>query len=271
MSQRAPVNCFKIGLKRQFCITSNYHPFVPPAGQTATRNLHSCSPAQSHIGSLPIPYPPSVSISIIPSTQSISPPSSSSEIQVVGPKGSLTVPLMPFVTVLDSVTQFPSSAESNSISPSTLQVLVADSAVKHQRAVWGLTRSLIANAVQGVASGFTLELRLVGVGYRVTLETIPGTSHSPNKLTSSNKSDSAPSSQRLNFKLGYAHPVFVDLPPDVTATTPSTTTIILSGIDKQRLGEVAARIRRWRQPEPYNGKGIFVGEEEVRRKERKKR
>lgn len=112
--------------------------------------------------------------------------------------------------------------------------------MKHQRAIWGLTRSLLANAVEGVSTGYTLSLRLVGVGYRATLEEIPSASAQ------------LPPSQRLNLKLGFAHPVLIDLPADVVASTPSTTNIVLAGIDKQRLGEVAARIRRWRQPEPYN-------------------
>nr|CRX79174.1 hypothetical protein ls5931a1_00001 [Leucosporidium scottii] len=126
-------------------------------------------------------------------------------------------------------------------------VRVDDPTVKHQRAVWGLTRSLLANAIVGVSAGYSLSLRLVGVGYRAAVEPIPS---SPS--TSAPSTSTSISTHRLNLKLGYAHPVLINLPADVTAATPSTTTITLTGIDKQRLGEVAARIRSWRVPEPYN-------------------
>lgn len=93
-----------------------------------------------------------------------------------------------------------------------------------------MSRSLINNAVIGVTTGYTKQLSLVGVGYRASMVT----------------------PTQLHLKLGFAHPVLIDLPTDVVATTPSSTEVLLSGIDKQRVGEVAASIRRWRVPEPYN-------------------
>ncbi|GAA6025202.1 hypothetical protein JCM10207_001489 [Rhodosporidiobolus poonsookiae] len=218
----------------------------------AHRAFASASTACSHVGSAPVLLPAAV-------TFTPPPPASPSHALVSGPKGQLAVPIPAFVRL--AVQPSTSSAESPSAS-SAVTVEIQDASLKHQRAGWGLTRSLLANAVVGVSEGYTLPLRLVGVGYRAAVEAAPASPSSPS-------STSPP--QRLNLKLGFAHPVYVDLPADVQATTPTPTSILLHGIDKQRLGEVAAHIRRWRVPEPYNGKGIFVGDEQVRRKEVKKK
>ncbi|KPV71859.1 uncharacterized protein RHOBADRAFT_47310, partial [Rhodotorula graminis WP1] len=205
---------------------------------------------RSHVGSAPISLPPSVDL--------IRPSRPSAPARVRGPKGELAVDIAPFVR-LDLVREPAASAAADAADPASttlVRVAVDDPAVKHQRAVWGLTRSLVHNAVVGVSVGYTLPLRLVGVGYRAAVEPAP---------------QLGPGRMRLNLKLGFAHPVLVDLPPDVVASTPAPTSILLAGIDKQRLGQVAARIRSWRVPEPYNGKGIFVGDEQVRRKEVKKK
>ncbi|BGP27493.1 60S ribosomal protein [Rhodotorula toruloides] len=214
--------------------------------------------ASSHVGSNPIPLPPSVSFEAPPTPTNVSTHSASNPLsaRVRGPKGELLVPIHPFVR-LSSTTPAVSSA-SAAPSASTLTVSVDDAKVKHQRAIWGLTRALLANAVKGVSEGYTLPLRLVGVGYRAAVEDVP------------NAASGGPR-QRLNLKLGYSHPVLIDLPLDISATTPAPTSILLTGIDKQRVGQLAAKIRKWRVPEPYNGKGIFVGDEQVRRKEVKKK
>jgi large subunit ribosomal protein L6 len=250
---------------------------------TSTRNFCISKPALSHIGSSPVVCPSTVQLLQSASKTSqrnvaLEETSTATTLRVVGPKGEIPITLQPFVK-LSSVT------ENSSDSTTTWSVAVEDSSIKHQRAIWGLTRSLIANAIEGVSNGFTLSLRLVGVGYRAAVE------------------ESSNATTRLNMKLGFAHPVIIELPSDIKASTPSSTTIVLSGIDKQRLGEVAARIRSWRVPEPYNvsnnvfetacmvipvitdrlivypispafdfqGKGIFVGDETVRRKEVKKK
>ncbi|GAA5822964.1 hypothetical protein JCM3770_002481 [Rhodotorula araucariae] len=212
------------------------------------RTFVAAPPARSHVGSAPIPLP--ASVSFVPPLPAASPTAPPTPARVRGPKGELVVDIHPFVR-LEHAPAAPASALAH------LSVSVDDAAIKHQRAVWGLTRSLLANAVVGVSEGYTLPLRLVGVGYRAAVEDLPASPAGP--------------AQRLNLKLGFAHPVLVDLPGDVHATTPSSNSILLSGIDKQRLGQVAARIRSWRVPEPYNGKGIFVGDEQVRRKEVKKK
>jgi large subunit ribosomal protein L6 len=114
---------------------------------------------------------------------------------------------------------------------------------KENRALHGLTRALVANMVTGVSAGFSRQLDIVGVGYRAALAN--------NKLT---------------LSLGYSHPVDIDAPDGITFEVPSPTVIIIKGIDKQLVGQVAANIRSKRPPEPYKGKGIRFHEEIVRRK-----
>ncbi|GAA5916319.1 mitochondrial 54S ribosomal protein uL6m MRPL6 [Sporobolomyces salmoneus] len=232
--------------------------FLPTAlsPSSRTRAFHSTSRVGSHVGSAPISYPASVTFeqaTPLSGSPSLS-TSSSSQLFVQGPKGRLAINVPPFVQL---------SFSDSSTSPTALSLAVQDSSIKEQRAAWGLTRSLVANAVEGVSEGYNLSLRLVGVGYRAAVEEISS--------SSGETRGGGGKVQRLNLKLGFAHPVLIELPSDVQASTPSSTTITLSGIDKQRLGEVAARIRRWRVPEPYNGKGIFVGDEQVKRKEVKKK
>lgn len=130
-----------------------------------------------------------------------------------------------------------SSAPTSPAGPS-LSLTVKNASEKVQRSRWGLRRTLIANAIQGLTEGFVLPLKLVGVGFRAALEDDPA--GAPKK--------------RLNMKLGYAHPVYVSVPEGIQAETPFPTRIVLRGTDKQALGEFAAEIRRWRKPEPYKGK-----------------
>lgn len=204
------------------------------------RPFSSSLAASSHVGSNPIPLPPAVSFEAPPQLADLSTHSTTrpANARVRGPKGELLVPIHPFVRL--SSTPAPSSSGS-AASPAagTLTVSIDDAKVKHQRAIWGLTRALLANAVKGVSEGYTLPLRLVGVGYRAAVEDVP------NPLPGQSR-------QRLNLKLGYSHPVLIDLPLDISAATPAPTSILLTGIDKQRVGQLAAKIRKWRVPEPYN-------------------
>lgn len=119
---------------------------------------------------------------------------------------------------------------------------------QQSRAMAGTTRALVNNMVTGVSQGFERKLQLVGVGYRAQAK---GTI--------------------LSLALGFSHPIDYELPEGVTAETPSATEIIIRGIDKQVLGQVAAEIRQYRRPEPYKGKGVRYAEEVVRRKEAKKK
>ncbi len=114
---------------------------------------------------------------------------------------------------------------------------------KFHKALHGLTRSLIANMVAGVVKGFERKLELVGVGYRAS-------TMGPN----------------LNLSLGYSHPIIYPVPPGIRVEVKDQTQITVSGIDKQLVGAVAAKIRSFRPPEPYKGKGVKYAEERIRRK-----
>ena len=116
------------------------------------------------------------------------------------------------------------------------------------RSMWGLSRTLVANMVEGVTKGYEQTLELVGVGYRAAMK-----------------------GQALSMQLGFSHEVDIPPPPGVAFAVPKQTEIRISGIDKQLVGETAARIRRIRPPEPYKGKGVRYAGERVRRKEGKKK
>jgi large subunit ribosomal protein L6 len=124
-----------------------------------------------------------------------------------------------------------------------LTVSRIDDAREH-RALHGLLRTLVANMVTGVTAGFTKELEIVGVGYRCEAKG-PGS---------------------LQLALGYSHPVFVEAPAGITFEVPAPTRIIVKGIDKEQVGQVAANIRKLRKPEPYKGKGVRYAGEHVLRK-----
>ena len=115
---------------------------------------------------------------------------------------------------------------------------------RQNRALHGLTRSLVANMIIGVTDGFTKELDIVGVGYRAQAKG-PGS---------------------LELALGFSHPVFFDAPEGVTFEVPSPTKILVKGSDKEKVGQVAANIRKIRKPEPYKGKGVRYADERVLRK-----
>jgi large subunit ribosomal protein L6 len=119
---------------------------------------------------------------------------------------------------------------------------------KASRAMWGTMRVLVNNMMTGVSQGFEKRLELNGVGYRAKV-----------------------SGSTVNLTLGFSHPVEYSLPAGVSAQTPSQTEIVLNGIDKQQVGQVAAEIRAFRPPEPYKGKGVRYAGEYVRRKETKKK
>ena len=113
---------------------------------------------------------------------------------------------------------------------------------------WGMQRTMVSNLVEGVTEGFTKVLEINGVGYRAQAQ-----------------------GKKLKLQLGYSHDVDLDVPEGLDVKTPDQTTIIVSGIDKQKVGQFAAEIRRWRKPEPYKGKGIKYQGEYIFRKEGKKK
>ncbi|HEY9377389.1 MAG TPA: 50S ribosomal protein L6 [Jiangellaceae bacterium] len=172
----------------------------------------------SRIGKLPIAVPSGVDVAI-----------DGREVTVKGPKGSLNHRLPPTIDV-------------ERTDDGALAVLRPDDE-RENRALHGLTRSLVANMVTGVTQGYEKKLEIVGVGYRVT-------ARGPN----------------LEFALGYSHPVVVEAPDGISFAVESPTRFSVQGIDKQQVGEVAANIRKLRKPEPYKGKGIRYAGEQVRRK-----
>jgi len=119
---------------------------------------------------------------------------------------------------------------------------------KQANALAGTMRSLVANLVKGVGEGFSKTLYLQGVGYRASVK-----------------------GNTLNLVLGFSHPIDYELPEGIKAEVPNNTTVIVSGADKQTVGQVAAEIRGYRPPEPYKGKGVRYADEYVRRKEAKKK
>lgn len=127
-------------------------------------------------------------------------------------------------------------------------LFAAKDTAKQSRAIAGTTRALLNNMVIGVSAGFERKLQLVGVGYKAQAQ-----------------------GKSLNLTLGFSHPLVYQLPDGVVAETPTQTEIILRGIDKQKVGQVAAEIRAFRPPEPYKGKGVRYSDEQVRRKEAKKK
>ena len=154
-------------------------------------------------------------------------------VAVKGPKGQLSW------TVVDEITVKQEGAE--------ITLAPRDDS-QRARAMWGLSRTLVANMVEGVTKGYEQVLELVGVGYRAAMK-----------------------GQALSIQLGFSHDVDMPPPAGISFAVPKQTEIRVSGIDKQQVGETAARIRKIRPPEPYKGKGVRFAGEKVRRKEGKKK
>ena len=126
--------------------------------------------------------------------------------------------------------------------------IAANDESKQAVALAGTTRALVNNMVTGVSNGFEKKLTIIGVGYRAQAQ-----------------------GQKLNLTLGFSHPVEYEVPDGIKVETPSNTEIVVSGIDKQKVGQVAAEIRAYRKPEPYKGKGVRYADEYVARKQAKKK
>lgn len=152
---------------------------------------------------------------------------------VKGPKGTLTLALRDEISY---------AVEDGSIS------VKPANGTKQARAFWGMQRTLVDNLITGVTQGYTKVLEITGVGYRANAQ-----------------------GRNLKLQLGYSHDVDYAVPEGIEIKTPDNTTVEISGIDKQKVGQVAAEIRRWRKPEPYKGKGIKYRGEYIFRKEGKKK
>jgi large subunit ribosomal protein L6 len=230
------------------CSTARIRAFAvharPFSISSTSRAGHPC-----FIGRSPIHYPPSVTL--IPSPTAL---------QINGPLGTTSVSLEPFMTLsFKTPLADPPSAEDASKGKrketdalSSISVSVAEPHARKQRSMWGLTRTLISNAITGMTEGFIVPLHLVGVGYRAALEPDPRPSAIIEKEGGGTSEQGPP--MRLNMKLGYSHSVLVPIPPHIKAEVPIPTRIMLSCNDKQKLGLFAAKLRNWRKPEPYKGK-----------------
>ena len=172
----------------------------------------------SRVGRSPIPVPGGVEVAI-----------AGKQVTVKGPQGTLQRSLPGEIRIRQE--------------DSTLLVERPDDQ-RHNRALHGLTRSLVANMVTGVTAGFSRELEIVGVGYRAT----------------------AKGPSQIELALGFSHPVVVDAPQGITFEVPVPTRIVVRGIDKELVGQTAANIRKIRKPEPYKGKGVRYAGERVLRK-----
>jgi large subunit ribosomal protein L6 len=171
----------------------------------------------SRIGKLPIAIPDKVSVEVHDHT-----------VTVKGPKGTLTMTAHSLIDVQVKDRQVICGRPSDE---------------KFHKALHGLTRSLIANMVEGVTKGFERKLELSGVGYRASML-----------------------GQNVNMSLGYSHPIVFPVPPGIKIEVRDQTQLTVSGLDKQLVGAVAAKLRSFRPPEPYKGKGVKYAEERIRRK-----
>ena len=240
-------------LIRDAANTSHDVPFflAPAILRTSQPRSFSTTPRQSsRIGSAEISIPPEVSLRFfdLPRSKlkSRNPDAPSRAVELVGPLGQITLPLPAYLN-----TDYNEEGKKVAVS-------VQDAEDAHQKAMWGTMRAHLQNSVAGVSEGHVCILRMVGVGYRATIENSAIT-----------KQPTYPGQQFVSLKLGYAHPIELGVPKGVKATTPQPTRILLEGCDKQVVAEFAAKIREWRKPEPYKGKGIFVNDETIRVKPKK--
>ncbi len=154
-------------------------------------------------------------------------------VKVKGPKGALQLDLHPEVTV---------KMEGGAIK------VDPRNQTKRARSLWGTSRTLVANLITGVTNGFERRLEINGVGYRAAVQ-----------------------GKNLQIALGYSHDVVYPIPQGITIATPKPTEVVISGIERQQVGQVAAEIRSMRPPEPYKGKGVKYADERIFRKEGKKK
>ena len=167
----------------------------------------------SRIGRKPIPIPDGVKVNL-----------QDDRVEVEGPKGKLVTPLVNGVRIENNDGEFRAVPERES---------------RELARFWGLTRTLVANAVHGVSQGFSKELDIVGIGYRALVD-----------------------GKKVVFSLGYSHPIEFDIPDGIKVEVEKQTRITVSGVDKHLVGQVAARMRALRKPDPYKQKGVrYVGEQ----------
>ncbi|KAF2449360.1 60S ribosomal protein-like protein L6 [Karstenula rhodostoma CBS 690.94] len=224
--------------------------FLLPAFQApaAARGFASTAPCQSKIGSAPLSIPPGVTFKVIPPSARGrgARAQAMSTVQIKGPLGELSMDVPAYV----NINQDPA------LSGPTLTV--EDTTDKKQKAMWGTTRAYLQNHILGVSEGHSAILRFNGVGYRSTIE-----------KTATTVEPEYPGQEFVNLKVGYSHPIELGIPKGMQASTPQPTRLLLEGPEKEVVMQFAAKIRKWRVPEPYKGKGIFVNGETIKLKNKR--
>ncbi|MDP2933894.1 MAG: 50S ribosomal protein L6 [bacterium] len=210
----------------------------------------------SKIARKPLILPPGVTVQITGQKFSVS-----------GPKGKLEMDFLPVVKV--------------EASGGTVKTSVIDSSDRRQKSLWGTTHALIRNIVRGVSEGYQKKLEVIGVGYRVDIKTVEEFKKAYEKKKLEAKKQNKPdqelmmeyalgmldklSGKAIELQLGFSHPIFLQLPENILVSTEKNV-IIISGADRQAVGQFAATVRDQRPPEPYKGKGIKYSDEIIRRK-----
>ncbi|KAL2143935.1 hypothetical protein VTI28DRAFT_9765 [Corynascus sepedonium] len=223
--------------------------FLVPAFQTpTTRNFSATTHRPSKLGRTPLSVPPGVELAIsepfIKKDMTSYLKTSKRRITVTGPLGTLDLEIPEYVNI------------NHDAAARRVELSVKDRNERNQREMWGTTWSYLNNYIMGVSEGHTAVLRLVGIGYRATVEPRP-------------EQEEYPGQQFVCLKLGFSHPVEMGLPKGMRASAPQPTRVLLEGIDKEQIMQFAAKIRRWRVPEPYKGKGIFINDETIKLKQKK--
>ncbi|KAL0934250.1 mitochondrial 54S ribosomal protein uL6m [Colletotrichum truncatum] len=223
--------------------------FLAPASQPLPRRLFSSTPTRpSKLGRTPLSIPPGVEVLVGEPKLKKDPTSYlkvyKRTVSVTGPLGKLDLEIEPFVKIEQD-------AESKSAILS-----VEDSNVKEQREMWGTTWAYLQRYIMGVSEGHTALLRLVGIGYRASVEQRGG-------------KEEYPGQKFLCLKLGFTHPIEMGIPEGVKVTAASPTRILLEGIDRETIMSFAGRVRKWRPPEPYKGKGVFINDQTIKLKQKK--
>jgi large subunit ribosomal protein L6 len=225
---------------------------IRPLRPVLSRCFSTSTNLRSHVGSAPLILPPGVELSVTPkqldevtllrmkldSQRNGKPKINLTQtVQVTGPKGSVQLDVADFIKIV--------------VNGDKAKVSIPEEQARAQRQMWGTTRSLINNGINGVSEGHLSIIKFVGTGYRAILET------------------GDKGQQQLSLRVGYCVPKTVRIPKDLKVTVPLPHRVIIEGIDKQKVKLLAATIRKFRPPEPYKGKGIFVDNETIKLKNRK--
>lgn len=212
------------------------------------RSFATSGTYNSRIGKSAVAIPPHVTISLIepPKPRGKIKVEPERTVEVQGPLGKVTMSILPFIHIEQDLQKREAS------------VSIDNADEKFQLAMWGTTRAYLQNHVLGVSEGHTAILRLVGVGYRATIE-----------KTAITVEPEYEGQEFVSLKVGYSHPIELGVPKEVKASTPQPTRILLESPEKEIVMQFAAKIRKWRVPEPYKGKGIFVNNETIKLKAKK--